>query len=150
MKTKEVLTYLKSTYVNDQGFPINEEAEKIVNNCYEAKEAIIAVSTNWAGRATILTEVSYITEELALYKIIAPDPAAWETFIGELRNNKVTARDLQSIRSVVGNSYKALIKEAEEAYLEATVSDVIKGVKSFTAEYGRSGITLKIVYMEKN
>lgn len=146
MKTTDVIAYIKGQYLGETGYPLNEEAEKVVNNCYQARDAILTMSEG-RDKTDILTEITYMTEELALYRVVANDPGAWENFLSTLKINKVTARDIQSIRSIVGTTYKTLIKEQEIACIEEQESTILRGIKSYTAENGRDGIILHITYM---
>jgi len=147
LKTEEIVAYIRGKYFTDTNYPINEEAEKVINDCYEARDAFLRISEDYDLRKQILVEINYSKNVLALYRAIAPDPGAWETFIVDLKSNGISARDLQSIRSVVNAAYKELLKETEQEILEETNVTVIERVKSFTAENSNSGIILKITLL---
>ncbi len=145
MKKVDVIKYARGKYFSSSGTPVNEEAEKVINGVYEIRNSIIAASENFDMRKSLLVEVEYSKEMLALYRIIAPDPGAWEVFLTSLTLNGVTARTIQSIRTTVNASYNELLREAELEYVEESTVKIITGIKSFAAENGRDGITLKII-----
>lgn len=146
MNTQETVEYIRSRYFVD-GRPVDKDAEALYHEASEAKDAVLDASRDYHRKKDILVEVAYAREMIAMYRILNRDAGWWDSFIAELRANRVTSRDLQQIQSTVNAAYKEKLAQARVDFLSDTTTVVYTGIKSFVAEYHRDGITLKVVYL---
>lgn len=130
---------VKSLYFESGVKEPKEFAKDIVQKAYEAQSLMVDASLTSERRQKIQTTALDHAFDIAVWKALT-DRTSWNYFLAELKANKVTVRDIEAIKRIVEEQFQLMLEEAlENNYI------VIHNIKSFTVDYKRDGISLRIL-----